>query len=155
MKTKKCPRCEKPKSLDEFYTSKRSKSGRECYCIECNKEKSRDDPNTKKRMARYYRQHKTKLAGAQMAKRRTQRLPLDRLKEENGCVVCGITDRRVLDFHHTNPDEKKISIGETATLHKYSQEQLLAEASKCIVICANHHRILHAEDNEKKYGKTY
>ena len=51
--------------------------------------------------------------------------------------------------------EKLFTIGVGGNIQKYTKEQQLAEASKCIVICANHHKILHAEEAEKKYGKTY
>lgn len=50
-------------------------------------------------------------------------------------------DPVVLDFHHVNPEEKAFSIGN----NKYaSMERIQAELDKCVVVCANDHRRIHA-----------
>lgn len=64
------------------------------------------------------------------------------------CERCGY-DKCIdaLEFHHLNPDEKDfgVSCGDTRSL-----EKLKAEADKCIMVCANCHREIHAEEREKK-----
>lgn len=67
----------------------------------------------------------------------------DLLQEIGGsCTRCGY-DRCVaaLDFHHRDPARKKfnISMEKGRTL-----KELRAEAKKCVVLCANCHRELHA-----------
>lgn len=58
------------------------------------------------------------------------------------CVHCGENESCALDFHHLDPSEKEYNIGMMAT--QYSMESVLKEAAKCIVLCANCHRKLHA-----------
>ena len=64
------------------------------------------------------------------------------------CERCGY-DKCIdaLEFHHLNPDEKDfgVSCGDTRSL-----EKLKAEADKCIMVCANCHREIHAEERERK-----
>ena len=72
-----------------------------------------------------------------------------RLVEYKGgkCERCGY-DKCIdaLEFHHLNPNEKDfgVSCGETKSL-----ERLKAETDKCIMVCANCHREIHAEEREK------
>ena len=65
---------------------------------------------------------------------------LDAYKIKNGCVKCGIKDHRVLEFHHKS--DKKFSIA-YARYNHFGIERVRNEIKKCVVICANCHRILH------------
>lgn len=67
---------------------------------------------------------------------------LNQIKAEKGCIRCGMKDPRCLDFHHKNPEEKSFTIGASGARRP---DKMLAEAEKCEVICANCHRIEHAE----------
>ena len=60
------------------------------------------------------------------------------------CERCGNDDHRVLDFHHTK--DKKFTI--SGRLH-CSIADLKEEADKCILLCANCHRIEHSKDKQK------
>jgi predicted HNH restriction endonuclease len=74
----------------------------------------------------------------------------EKLVEHMGgcCAHCkGVFHISAYDMHHVNPDEKEIGI---SYLLFSSWEKILAEASKCILLCANCHRKLHFEDQEKK-----
>lgn len=66
---------------------------------------------------------------------------LAELKRDRACEDCGFDDPRALDFHHKDPSTKSFPIGRDAW--KVSWERLLAEVDKCIVLCANCHRIRH------------
>ena len=72
-----------------------------------------------------------------------------RLVEYKGgkCERCGY-DKCIdaLEFHHLDPNEKDfgLSCGDTRSL-----EKLKKEADKCIMVCANCHREIHAEEREK------
>ena len=57
------------------------------------------------------------------------------------CIVCGESEPICIDFHHVNPDEKDFSIGKHRSR---SREWLLQEISKCVCLCANCHRKVHA-----------
>jgi hypothetical protein len=64
------------------------------------------------------------------------------------CKHCGLrTDKySVYDFHHLDPTAKEQGIGKlVASWHK-----LVVELEKCILLCANCHRIEHHEDNFDK-----
>lgn len=73
---------------------------------------------------------------------------METYKKEHGCIRCKITDPRVLEFHHTDIAQKEFNIAD----YYYSQygiEKLEREIAKCVVICANCHRILHAEERNR------
>lgn len=58
---------------------------------------------------------------------------------------CGVSDFRVLDFHHRDPSTKEIEVSNLA-LNGISKKKILAEIEKCKVLCANCHRIEHWEE---------
>jgi len=69
---------------------------------------------------------------------------IDEYKREHGCTRCGILDPRVLEFHHPENVRKDFNIADYY-YRQFGTEKLKHEIAKCIVICANCHRILHAE----------
>jgi len=59
------------------------------------------------------------------------------------CVACGYSKcLEALDFHHI--DEVKKSFGISAKGYTRSWKSIQSELDKCILICANCHRELHA-----------
>lgn len=56
-----------------------------------------------------------------------------------GCIICGETDRETLDFHHTGDKEFH-----PTQYISTSTEKFFKELSKCVCVCANDHRRLHA-----------
>jgi hypothetical protein len=73
-----------------------------------------------------------------------QRALSDSIKAENGCLVCGIDVPVVLDFHHVDPAEKVDSVSNLVCAKK---QKLLDEIEKCVILCANCHRIFHYLDD--------
>ena len=69
-------------------------------------------------------------------------------KETLSCSQCGIKHPAVIDFHHADPKTKIKSVHEFARMGSY--KKAFAEVEKCIVLCANCHRILHYELHKKK-----
>lgn len=66
-----------------------------------------------------------------------------RLVEHFGgcCEICGYNKSiKALEFHHKDPKTKSFEIS-SRNITNYAK--LLAEALKCILICANCHRELH------------
>lgn len=63
-----------------------------------------------------------------------------------GCVICGERDLEVLDFHHVNPEEKKFHLSGSYANH--GMQKVVAEVAKCVVLCANDHRRVHAGTRE-------
>src|SRR6056300_1374891 len=77
---------------------------------------------------------------------RARRNKLEAIKYKGGsCVDCGGTfPPRVFDFHHVNPDDKEHKIA--SMLRSQSWENAKQELDKCVLLCANCHRIRHSED---------
>jgi hypothetical protein len=59
---------------------------------------------------------------------------------KKGCLVCGEKDPNVLDFHHVDPKLKKENV---KSMSDRTEEKVLAEIEKCVILCANCHRRLH------------
>lgn len=59
------------------------------------------------------------------------------------CVVCGYKKYAgALDFHHTNPKNKKFALSVKGL--SYSRTSLLNEAKKCVLVCKNCHMEIEA-----------
>ena len=56
------------------------------------------------------------------------------------CVDCGISDVRVLEFDHVDPQEKRLAVSVLVS-NGYSLRAVRAEVERCLVRCANCHRI--------------
>jgi hypothetical protein len=93
---------------------------------------------------RVYRRHKCRSCKCASQKRRRYRLRdwVERLKQTLECSECGFDDFRALEFHHPDGQEKDFSIGNMVA----DNRSILAverEIAKCVVLCANCHRIEH------------
>ena len=67
------------------------------------------------------------------------RLFVDRYKRFCGCSRCGYREHAVvLDLHHVQPKKETI-----ARLMTEPRKTLKAEMRKCVVLCANCHRVVH------------
>lgn len=73
---------------------------------------------------------------------------LGEYKRSRGCGRCGVTDPRVLDFHHKSDEDKEFGIGEFRRAVGF--DRIKEEVKKCDVVCANCHRILHDEMRSRK-----
>ena len=62
------------------------------------------------------------------------------------CHKCNISfeHQSVYEFHHLDPNSKDFGIG--AKGHTISWERMKVELAKCIMVCANCHRIIHANN---------
>lgn len=113
---KKCTKCDIAKPFEAFY----SKSGRKnqfmSECKDCFNQSTHE------------RQKKNKLKY---------------VKYKGGsCQICGY-DKCIeaLDFHHLDPSIKEMSL---SSGRGYSFERAKAELDKCILVCSNCHREIHA-----------
>jgi len=60
------------------------------------------------------------------------------------CTRCGFNHPAALDFHHVNPEEKEGNIHRFLSNGQHTK--LKEELKKCIVLCANCHRIHHHDE---------
>lgn len=106
------------------------------------------DPEKRKRYQKtwnenYYRKHRKKEI-ARVALRKTKlREWLDEYRKGLSCNRCGENHPACLDFHHKDAKEKDFSLGNVKAMG-WGREKLLSEIKKCVVVCANCHRKLHA-----------
>jgi hypothetical protein len=61
----------------------------------------------------------------------------------NGCALCGEMEPACLSAHHVDPTIKEFSVGE-ALRRRVSAKKLNDELSKCLCVCENCHRKIHA-----------
>ena len=58
------------------------------------------------------------------------------------CERCGYdTCHNALEFHHVDPNDKERAI---SMMTNYSYSKIKSEVDKCIILCANCHREVHA-----------
>ena len=62
------------------------------------------------------------------------------LKRQVGCIICGEKDHTVLEFHHVDRETKEFAISQW----RGDLETLRDEIGKCVCVCANHHKQIHA-----------
>ena len=125
-----CRWCEQEKDESCFAKNKAKKDGLQAYCRSCKKEMD----------SKYYSSNKDLQLRRVNEKYHADKTWVDSIKEKSGCVVCGEKDAACLDFHHCAGKDYAIS----SMLRSYSRESILLEIAKCVVICANCHRKLHA-----------
>ena len=120
MQTKECNTCHEHKPLTEFDTNgwnQGDRNGKRKYHAHC------------------------KLC----AKITLQEIFISRLEEAVGgelkCSECGYNKHSsAIDFHHLDPNQKENQVSD---LRGSSYERIKKEVDKCIMLCANCHRILH------------
>jgi len=125
---KRCSKCGAVKPYAEFNRSGRNKDGYHSYCRDCSKAHYRN--NILRHKANVRRTSKIRLE-------QTRILIAEVLR--GGCVDCGNTDIRVLEFDHVRGSKLR-SVGEMVT-RGVGIDVLTAEIEKCEVRCRNCHVI--------------
>lgn len=69
------------------------------------------------------------------------------------CNKCGETDIFKLHFHHIDPTQKEFQLSKITAHIPWAI--IKHELDKCILLCANCHASLHAEDSRKKFELLY
>ena len=98
------------------------------------------------RQAKWRVEHPGRARGANRRAKSSMRKHVAEYKAERGCEDCGITDARCLDLHHRDGEEKVMAVSEM--MYRSSWKKVQSEMDKCRVLCANCHRIEHADDCE-------
>lgn len=97
------------------------------------------------RQARYRERNPERARAVNVRRKQKVREILLEIKRQRGCSRCGIDDPRVLDFHHVDQKDLAVSV----LVYRRSLAAVLEEVERCEVLCANCHRILHAEESDK------
>ncbi|NIA02021.1 MAG: hypothetical protein GWP15_01430 [Nitrospirae bacterium] len=130
---KKCSRCKKEKTLEDFNFKNKSKGIRQKACKLCTRLEVRNHYNKNRK---YY----LKKAGIRNRKQRkiSQEYIFEYLTQ-HPCIDCGETDPVVLEFDH-KPEEEKLESVSVFLGHNYPLSTIKKEIEKCEVRCANCHR---------------
>ncbi len=129
---KKCRKCEKSKPFTEFSPDKNSKDSHHSYCKTC---------IAKNRRERYKYDSKTINAINEKCKNELVK-EINQIKTSLGCKFCPEKESICLDFHHTNSEEKEKGVSKLVMSR--SRVKALEEIKKCICVCSNCHRKIHA-----------
>lgn len=94
--------------------------------------------------------HRCKRCRIDAVNRRRLKLKIQAIEYKGGkCEKCGYDKcLSVLEFHHLDPTKKDFGI--SAKGHTKSWEKIKNELDKCIMLCSNCHRELHADEFENK-----
>ncbi len=99
--------------LAEFHVRSRNPDGLNNKCKECAADKDKERVEKNRQRLRAY------------------------IKARKGCKVCHCTNIKFLEFHHRDRNKKKYNVG--SMLNRYSWPRILAEISKCDILCVWHH----------------
>jgi hypothetical protein len=127
-----CVDCNQDKPIKEFKRDRSLYSGRKPWC------KTRGEINHK---SDYTIKYGTKVNIRRTTDRKVIADKLLEYKLAHPCSVCGESEPCCIDFHHTNTTQKDFTI---SSFKKKHWLKVLNEIEKCIVLCANCHRKLHA-----------
>jgi len=97
---------------------------------------------------KHYQKNKERVKAATKLHRASKKSEWLEYKKTLSCTQCGQNHPAALDFHHVvrSPENKKLH----ALLRSGAYKQAFEEIKKCLVLCANCHRILHYNEHHDK-----
>ena|ERR1035437_178062 len=126
MKT--CNKCNETKEIEEFAFKIKIENKRKTICKKCERVYKR----------KYYENNKKDYPARNKKKKDLLRLLINNSKKR--CIICGETERVCLDHHHLGDKKFVLANGHnTGSIRKVKEE-----IAKCIILCANCHRKVHA-----------
>jgi hypothetical protein len=134
MKT--CSKCKKKKEKSEFSINRNAPDGLQLNCKTCATKKACD----------WYREHRNDPDVIKRSRERDLKRVLEcreivnEKKRKDGCCYCLERDICCLDCHHLGDKVDLIS----TLVKKKNKDRLRKELEKCIIVCANCHRKIHA-----------
>lgn len=131
---KHCTKCDQTKATSEFAKCTAKPDGLQVWCKLCLNKAGSDKyvSSADRRMDVKARREQTK---------KYNKALIDRYKRWCGCKLCAEHEPVALDLHHLDPSVKE---NNPSAMMKHSTATLKMEIRKCVVLCANCHRKLHA-----------
>jgi hypothetical protein len=102
----------------------------------------------KEQNRKYYLANKEKVMAQSKATRAIGKAKWSAFKCTLKCTQCGFNHPAALDFHHVDPSEKENLVSKLVSQGCFAAA--MEEVQKCIVLCANCHRVHHAQENSVK-----
>jgi hypothetical protein len=99
------------------------------------------DPRQKEAWKRWYKKNKTKMYSYMDKYYERNKRFVTRYKLLCGCKLCGEKEPICLDFHHLRDKDRTIA---NTYRNGWSIKRIKNEIRKCILLCANCHRKVHA-----------
>jgi len=134
---KKCTKCNKEKSLTDFFVKDKNTGRLHAQCKKCYQ------LHRQTYHAQHYRKYKDQyLLRAKLRREKLRqefRTNITQYLSDKTCVLCGENDIRTFEFDHMDPHNKKFSVSQGVRLG-YSWEDILLEIKKCRILCANCHK---------------
>ena len=130
-----CSKCKLEKPKSEFNKNSYKKDGLQIHCRDCTKEANAFSYKHSEKRRASIRKRNVDVA------LRNQKI-LKRYKSFVGCVICREKDPIVLDLHHVNEVDKLYDPAKTPFV---GLKAMRIEIRKCVVLCSNCHRRLHAD----------
>lgn len=99
----------------------------------------------------WYARNKEKAKAAVNANKRRYRERWREYKATLSCTNCGFNHPDALEFHHVikSPDNRTVN----SLLRKDAYKAVMEEIQKCVVLCANCHRVHHHDERQTKKRK--
>jgi len=127
-----CSKCQQEKELSEFRKDKSRKDGVMSSCKQCTRQFYK---------SQYVTKYGDKYATANRKRRANQAAMLYEYKSKQKCLFCDEREPVCLEFHHTDPSIKDFGVGSSVGRN---WEKILAEIEKCVCLCSNCHKKVHA-----------
>jgi hypothetical protein len=129
---KECRKCRITKTTEQFSPNLRSKDLLHTYCKSCvaanRRERYRKNPDRINELNERYKQELVN--------------EINQIKTNLGCKFCKENEPVCLDFHHLSSEEKEKGVSRLVMAK--SRDRALKEIKKCICVCSNCHRKIHA-----------
>ena len=137
MKT--CSKCKLEKPLKDFAPNRSKTSGSQTFCKKCQKAYQKDWYAKNKERHKHKVAQRNKFLKTELLKR------ISSIALSCGCAKCGYNKHPApLEFHHLENKVKNIS---DMVTNFCKWEAIEAEIQKCIVLCANCHRVETAKEH--------
>ena len=99
----------------------------------------------------YYANNKATVIAASKASAKAYKDKWRSFKATLACVKCGQNHPATFDFHHIDSSTKEASVNKL--LKNRAFKRAMEEVKKCVVLCANCHRIHHHDERIAKKAK--
>ena len=152
--SKECLDCHTIKPLDSFSVNRNKRDGLDLYCRDCKKIRRAASYDKSKEREKAYHYAYVRRNEARVKELSNRRRLIDRTNKKQvivdslggKCMNCGYQKcLAALEFHHKDPKAKEFCISEALRRGMYDESIVLAEAQKCLLLCANCHRELHSQ----------
>jgi hypothetical protein len=135
--TKVCSACQEEKPVSEFGFKDKQNGKLQSRCKPC------QSVCSKKHYLSNKDDYRKRARKNNTLYRKRNRQFVSQYKAEKGCHFCKENTPVCLDFHHLDQNEKEINIS-VMSRGANSIDSIIKEIDKCLVICSNCHRKLHA-----------